>query len=93
MDPLGMAPRFDGTGFQHWTVLMQIFLQAWGLNVWRVVCDEMKNDGHQDKQYDVIAKGIILSSLCDTVFHRVFACENANKLWTTKMLLKDTMFS
>jgi hypothetical protein len=78
-----MALWFDGTGFQRWKVLMQAFLQAWGLNVWRVVSDRMKNDGHQEKQYDVIAKGIILSSLYDNVFNRVFVCKNYFELWKT----------
>jgi hypothetical protein len=78
-----MAPWFDGTGFQCWKVLMQAFLQARGLNVWRVVSEGMKNDGHQERQYDVIAKSIILSSLCDNVFHRVFASKNSFKLWKT----------
>jgi hypothetical protein len=47
------------------------------------VSDGMKNDGHQEKQYDVIAKSIILSSLCDNVFNRVFSCKNSFKLWKT----------
>jgi hypothetical protein len=83
MDPLGMAPRFDDTGLQRWKVLMQAFLQARGLNVWRVVSEGMKNDGHQERQYDVIAKSIILSSICDNVFNRVFDCKNSFELWKT----------
>jgi hypothetical protein len=62
---------------------MQAYLQATGLNVWRVVSEGMKNDGHQDRQYNVIAKHIILSSLCDNVFNRVFACKNSFELWKT----------
>jgi hypothetical protein len=56
MDPLGMAPQFDGTGFQHWKVLMQAFLHARGLNVWRVVSDGMKNDGHQENNMMLLQK-------------------------------------
>ena len=70
-------------GFQHWKVLMQAHLQATGLNIWRVVSEGMKNSGHQEKQYDVTAKCIILSSLSDNVLNRVFACENAKELWKT----------
>ena len=80
MDPFRPAPRFDGTGFQHWKILMQDHLQATGLNVWRVVSEGIKNNGQQEKQYDVTVKCIILSSLSDNVFNRVYSCENAKKL-------------
>ena len=63
---------------------MQAHLQATGLNVWRVVSDGMKkNGGQQEKQYDVTAKCIILSSLCDNVFNCVYTCENTKELWKT----------
>ena len=75
MYPFRPAPRFDGTGFQRWKVLMQAHLQAMGLNVWRVVSEGVKNNGQQEKQYDVTAKCIILSSLSDNVFNRVYSCE------------------
>ena len=80
MDSLGPPPLFDGTGFQRWKILIQSHLQANGLNVWRVVSDGMKNNGQQEKQHDIIAKCVILTSLYDNVFNRVFACENAKKL-------------
>jgi len=67
MDPFRPAPRFDGTSFQCWKVLMQAHLQATGLNIWRVVSEGVKNNGQQEKQYDVTAKCIILSSLSDNV--------------------------
>ena len=83
MDPFRLAPWFDGTGFQRWKVLMQAHLQATGLNVWRVVSEGIKNNGQQEKQYDVTAKCIILSSLSDNVFNRVYSCANAKELWKT----------
>ena len=83
MDPFRHAPRFDGTGFQRCKFLMQAHLQATGLNVWRVVSEGIKNNGHQEKQHDVTAKCIILSSLSDNVFNRVYSCENAKILWKT----------
>ena len=43
----------------------------------------MKNKGQQEKQFDAITKCAILSFLGDTVFNRVFACENAKDLWKT----------
>ena len=43
----------------------------------------VKNNDLQEKQHDVTVKYIILSSLCDNVFNRVYSCENAQKLWTT----------
>ena len=83
MDPFRPAPRFDGTGFQRWKVLMQAHLQAMGLNIWRVVSEGIKNNGHQEKQHDVTGKCIILFSLSDNVFNRVCSCENAKELWKT----------
>jgi hypothetical protein len=43
----------------------------------------MKNGTRKEKQFDVIAKSIILSSLDVGVFNRVFTCENAHELWKT----------
>ena len=83
MDPFRNAPRFDGTGFQHWKVLMQAHLQAMGLEVWNVVNEGIKFKTLKEKQNDVIAKSIILSSLSDNIFNRVYSCENAKKLWKT----------
>ena len=62
---------------------MESHLQAKGLNVWRVTSECMKNKGQQEKQFDAIAKYAILCSLGDTVFNRVFSCENAKDLWKT----------
>ena len=80
MDPFRPAPRFDGTGFQRWKVLMQAHLQATGLNVWRVVSEGVKNNSQQEKQNDVTAKCIILSSLSDNVFNRVYSYANTKEL-------------
>jgi len=60
---------------------MQAHLQARGLDVWRVTELGKKNETKAERQYDAIAKSILLSSLCDSVFNRVFANENAHKLW------------
>ena len=83
MDPFGNAPRFDGTSFQRWKVLMKAHLQTTGLDVWRVVSEGMKNTTQQEKQNDVIAKSIILFSLGDSVFNRVFSYKNAKELCKT----------
>ena len=52
---------------------MQAHLQARGLDVWRVTELGKKNETKAERQYDAIAKSILLSSLCDSVFNRVFA--------------------
>jgi hypothetical protein len=43
----------------------------------------MRNGTKKEKQFDVIAKSIILSSLDVGVFNRVFTCENAHELRKT----------
>ena len=75
------APFFDGTCFPRRKVLMQAHLQVRGLDVWRVTELDKKNETKAERQYDAIAKSILLSSLCDSVFNRIFANENAHKLW------------
>ena len=62
---------------------MQSHLQAKGLNVWRVTSEGTKSNSQQERQYDATAKSIILSSLNENVFNRVYSCENAHKLWKT----------
>ena len=62
---------------------MQAHLQATGLNVWRVVSEGTKSNSQQERQYDATTKSIILSSLNENVFNRVYSCENAKKLWKT----------
>ena len=66
------APRFDGTGFQRWKVLRKAHLQPMGLNIWRTVSEGIKNTTQPERQNDVIAKSIILSSLGDSVFKCVY---------------------
>jgi hypothetical protein len=80
---LGLAPHFDGMGYPRWKVLMEAFLQARDLDVWKVTDEGMKNGNRKEKQFDVIAKSIILSSLDVGIFNRVFTGENAHDLWKT----------
>jgi hypothetical protein len=81
VDTLGLAPHFDGTGYPRWKVLMDAYLQEKDLDVWRVTDEGMRNGTKKEKQFDVIAQSIILSSLDVGVFNRVFNCENAHELW------------
>jgi hypothetical protein len=83
VDSIDLSPHFDGTGYPRWKVLMEAYLQAKELDVWRVTDEGMKNGTRKEKQFDVIAKSIILSSLDVGVFNRVFTCENAHELWNT----------
>jgi hypothetical protein len=83
VDTLGLAPYFDGMGYPRWKVLMEAYLQSKDLDVWRVTGEGKKNGTKKEKQFDVIAKSIILSSLDVGVFNRVFNCENAHELWKT----------
>jgi hypothetical protein len=83
VDTIGLAPHFDGSGYSRWKVLMDTYLQAKDLDVWRVTDEGMKNGTRKEKQFDVTAKSIILSSLDVGVFNRVFTCENAHELRKT----------
>jgi hypothetical protein len=83
VDTLGLAPHFDGTGYPRWEVLMEAYLQSSDLDVWRVTDEGMRNGTRKEKQFDVIAKSIILSSLDVGVLNRVYNCDNAHELWKT----------
>jgi hypothetical protein len=83
VDTLGLAPHFDGMGYPRWKVLMETYLQAKDLDVSRVTDEGVKNGTNKEKQFDVIANSIILSSLDVGVFNRVFTCDNAYELWKT----------
>jgi hypothetical protein len=48
-----------------------------------VTDESMRNGTKKEKQFDVIAKSIILSSLDVSIFNRVFNCQNAHELWKT----------
>jgi hypothetical protein len=43
----------------------------------------MRNGTNKEKEFDVIAKSIILSSLNVGIFNIVFNCENSHELWKT----------
>jgi hypothetical protein len=60
---------------------MEAYLQARDLVVWRVTDVRMRNGTKKEKQFDVIAKIIIFSSLDVGVLNRVFNCKNAHELW------------
>jgi hypothetical protein len=83
VDTLGLAPHFDGTGYPRWKVLMEAYLHARDLDVWRVTDEGMRNGTNKEKEFDVIAKSIILSSLNVGIFNIVFNCENSHELWKT----------
>ena len=70
---------------------MEFHLQAKGLNIWRVTSEGMKNKSQQKKQFDAIAKCVILSSFKDNMFNHVFACENAKDLWKATVLQKTIL--
>jgi hypothetical protein len=42
VDTIGLAPHFDGTGYPQWKVLMEAYLQAKDLDVWRVTDEGME---------------------------------------------------
>ena len=75
------APFFDGTGFFMMESAYASTSSSPG--AWCLACHRVgqKEWTKAEKQYDAIAKSTLLSSLCDSVFNRVFACENDHKLW------------
>ena len=64
--------------------LMLCYLQARGLDVWRVTEDGMKpRVTNKERQLDALAKSILLSSLNVDAFNRVYSLTNAHDIWTS----------
>jgi hypothetical protein len=42
VDTIGLAPHFDGTGYPRLKVLIEAYLQAKDVDVWRVTNEGMK---------------------------------------------------
>jgi hypothetical protein len=78
---------------------MEAYLQAKDLDVWRVTDEGMKNGTKKEKQFDVIAKSIILSSLDVGIFNRVLVVKmlmsygkpSRSKMRVQKKLLMNAM--
>jgi hypothetical protein len=66
--------------FPQWKVVLEVHLQSKGVDVWCVtnISRGMKNESKKERQWDVITKSTLLSSLYDSVFNRGFSCKNPN---------------
>ena len=95
---IGRPPHFDGTNFPYWHVRMSCFLEAKGLDVWRVTNMGMKPPARPNKptkaderelHYNAIARNSIFESLSIDVFNRVSSLATAHEIWKTLKELND----
>ena len=61
---------------------MSCYLQARGLDVWRVTEEGMKSRiTNKERQLDTLVKSNILSSLNVDTFNRVYSLSNTHDIW------------
>ena len=83
------TPIFDGLNYVFWSVRMRLFLQAQGIDVWKVVVNgynvpatlPIDNAGRKLHEYNSKAMNEILSGLVELVFVKVMHCESAKEVW------------
>ncbi|CAO2038777.1 unnamed protein product [Urochloa humidicola] len=89
---VGKPPHFDGTNYPYWQVRMSYYLEAKGLDVWRVTEKRMKpltrpnNPTKADERelhLNAIAQNSIFESLSMEVFNHVCDLKSAHEIWTT----------
>jgi len=94
----GSAPHFDGTNYPYWRVRMASYLEAVGLDVWRVTKEGTKplsrpaNPTKADEKeihFNVIARNALFGSLSIVVLNRVYSLSSADEIWQTLKALHD----
>ena len=83
------TPIFDGLNYAFWNVRMRVYLQAQGVDVWKVVVNRYNvpttppTDQALKKLYEDNSKvmNAILSDLAEIVFVKVMHCETVKEIW------------
>src|SRR5438128_6338086 len=94
----GCPPVFDGSDFQYWKVRMACFLEAAGMDVWRVTVEVYTPPG--DPLFPTVeedplvkanakAKNLLYSAMTKEVFNRVCSCVTTHDIWTTLELIHE----
>ena len=83
------APLFDGLTYTFWNVRMRVFLQAYGVDVWKEVVNGYNVpttpliDNSRKKLYEDNSKAMnaILSGMAKIVFVNIMHCETTKEIW------------
>jgi hypothetical protein len=94
----GRVPHFDGTNYPYWSVRMASYLEAVGLDVWRVTRegtnppakpDRLTKADEKEIHFNAIARNALLESLSMEVFNRVYSLSSAQEIWQALKDLHD----
>jgi hypothetical protein len=83
------AQRFNGHNYTFWNKRMKTFLHAQGFDVWKSIVDlyttpatpPIDRDGKKLKENNSKDKGIILSSLVDSIFFKFINFDSEKDIW------------
>src|SRR5436190_15939726 len=94
----GSPPVFDGSDFQYWTVHMACFLEAAGMDVWRVTVEGYTLAGNPQApttekeplvKANAKAKNLLYGAMTKEVFNRVCSCVTSHDIWTALELIHE----
>src|SRR6266542_1495780 len=94
----GNPPVFDGNDFQYWKVRMTCFLEAAGMDVWRVTVEGYNPPvgPHAPTVEEELlvkanakAKNLLYGAMTKEVFNRVCSCVTFHDIWTALELIHE----
>src|SRR6266540_2382893 len=94
----GNPPVFDGNDFQYWKVRMACFLEAVGMDVWRVTVEGYTPPGNPHAptveeepliKANAKAKNLLYGAMTKEVFNRICSCVTSHDIWTALELIHE----
>src|SRR6266540_1168326 len=94
----GCPPVFDGSDFQYWKVRMACFLEAAGMDVWRVTVEGYTSPGNPRAptaeeeplvKANAKARNLLYGAMTKEVFNRVCSRVTAHDILTTLELIHE----
>ena len=89
---------FDGNDFQYWKVRMACFLEAAGMDVWRVTVEGYTPPvgPHAPTVEEELlvktnakAKNLFYGAMTKEVFNRICSCVTSHDIWTALELIHE----
>ena len=84
------TPLFDGLNYAFWSIRMKVYLQAQGIDIWKMIVNTYNIPSttstttatdHKNFEDNSKAMNALLSGLTETVFVKVMHCETAKEIW------------
>src|SRR5438128_9131068 len=94
----GSPPMFNGNDYKYWKVRMACFLEAAGMDVWRVTVEgytppEVPHAPTAEEELlvkaNVKAKNLLYGAMTKEVFNRICSCATSHDIWTALELIHE----